>query len=273
MSSHISDPVRGEKQAEPGLDYLEKIRDLLGSHEASAAIALDISQAATAMPEAFSPDYANEQVKGLLLSKGPVAQLESFAKTSISWLDRTKKTERVFGDTTAILLQNSDSTRLCLWDRPRGIASFIDVSGVSLEKISVSLLLPLWIAKGEKLDLSDYAPQVTLEERTSHKRAPAEKPTVTRPDSRLEDLVQAVSELESRLDSVPVEDLDRRMTELEDDFDTMHDSLRSGRPASERAGTAYANLEDLIAHLQDTTKRLDKIADNIREMKERLQER
>jgi hypothetical protein len=272
ISSHLLGIQTSGVYDEPDLDYLERIRELLATGEARAALAVSISRYAKIEGTLFSEDHGDEPVEGLALGGGEISQLQPFAKPSIHWLNRTKKAEWALGQTTAIVIRGSDQAMACLCDRPRDLISFVELEQVSIEEIGVSLLLPLWIGKGDKIGPNDYGPHLVVVEGSTKGEARKEEPPAGPLDTDLESLAQELTSLELRIEEVSITNLSKRLTELEKRVDRIHDSVGHTSSDQKKMDATYANLEALIVHLQETSDRLDKASDEIRAIYHRLQE-
>ncbi len=261
-----------EDHCEPCLDYLEELRELVLSEETSAALCLSIPKATTLVREVFSQDSDQESIEGILLRLGQISQLQSFATKAVTWLDRTKKFQGQSSEAAAIVLRTSHRLLLCLWDGPRGVVSFADMTGMSLEKMSVSLLLPLWIVKGETMDLQDYAPRVLIDKENEGIKSGERDATPIRRVESFETISQELAALESRLNSVSLRDLSKRVMDLEDRFDSIKRFTQNASSDEKRISAAYSNIDDLISRLEKISGRLDKIADDLEIVSDRLKE-
>ncbi len=262
----------GEDYREPGLDYLEGLRELVLSAEAGAALSLSIPKATTIVRKVFTQDYDQESIDGILLRAGQVSRLESFANTTLTWIDRTKKIQDQSTDAAVIVLRTFRRLLLCLWDGPRGVVSFADMTGMSLEKLSISLLLPLWIAKGETIDLQNHVPRVLIDKEDGGTEAVERDATPIRYDESLETISQELAALESRLNIVPLRNLSKRVLELEDRFDNIEGLTQSVSSDERRISAANSNLNALMTRLKKISGRLDKIADDLEVVSDRLKE-
>lgn len=244
---------------EPQLDYLERMKTDIIEGRLLSLLSLKIPKG-NVKPKEWVQDK-----RSIIVGRGDIQSVQGYAQTLIRWIVGLQLFQETEKPLIAAVLLGKGATLVCLWDGPNGIASFAVARGNNLHEYLSHYVTPLWPHSGEGRNVDPVSPKVVVESPSS--RSPKR---LSRVDSRTKNrekvetvpphLDKTVTLLTSRLASIPLDDLEQRLKELES---RIGESTRA--PARKELATTEVlqRFNETIERLEQVTKRMKKLEERI----------
>jgi hypothetical protein len=236
---------------EPNLDYLEQMKQDLVEERLHSLLNLRIPKR----------EFKAKELIGTknLVSEGDIEKLKPLALTLVRWLMGQKMFQSTKRPLVSVVLLGKRATLIFLWDGPNGIATFAIAGGQNLMKCITYYVQPLWPEQPNTSGREKGAPRVFVESSTTRHTSSSRQSEGERRSERhvgARDLV----ELSSRLDAIPISELEKKIEHLE--------SAEKRTPRN-RLRNELATTE-MLKRFNDTLERLEQVTKRMKSLEERI---
>lgn len=242
---------------EPNLDYVEQLRMDTNQRLISDMLVLSLPKGKVKISEWIKVALQEESSDDIIIRHGPSKELSVFSALLTRWVNGLELFRGMQSAIAACVFVKNDHMVVCLWDSPQRIATFASINGIDFEELSRKYLVPMWTAPGDSIQPSTPKREVVLESRL---RTGRKKTTPDRKMTRTDDLKISFESLTTRLDKLPIANLETRLDNLETQIMT-----KSG-PSSHEKGS----LEALQTRLSDNIDRIETLSKRLVELEKRI---
>jgi hypothetical protein len=242
-------------RVEPQIDYLEQMRADLVEGLVDGFLSLPIPKGRLKPKE-----WIRGSSSGSIAKEGITAGIENLGPIIARWITGLQVFEDCETPLAVLFLLDTNGGLVALWDDANKIAAFASMLRRGLEASIGHYTSPLWLGLPENDRAQWDSPRVTI--LSSESRSPEKKAARPHEEGAPEaavNLEEMVKGLASRLGSIPIDDLERRLRRVE--------SMSGFSPEDSTRGPANAQV---IQRLRETAERLEAVTARMRKLEARI---
>ena len=247
--------TRLEARVEPQIDYLEQMRADLVEGLVDGFLSLPIPKGRLKPKE-----WIHGSSSGSIAKEGKTAGIENLGPMIARWITGLQVFEDCETPLAVLFLLDTNGGLVALWDGASKIAAFASILRRGFEASIGHYTSPLWLGLPENDRAQRDSPRVTI--LSSESRSPEKKAARSHEEGAPEaavNLEEMVKGLASRLGSIPIDDLERRLRRVE--------SMSGLSPEDSTRGPANAQV---IQRLRETAERLEAVTARMRKLEARI---
>jgi translation elongation factor EF-1beta len=254
--------ARSKGEAEPRIDYLEQMRADLVEGLVGGFLSLTIPAGKT-KPKDWIRGIPGDSIS----RKGEVGGIESLGPMIVRWITGLQVFEDSKTPLASLFLLGTSGGLVALWDGVNSIVSFASILPRGLEASIGRYASSLWMGLPENEREQRGSPSVTI--LSGEGRSPKKKPRSPAEDEGPEDIAalsETVRGLASRLDSIPIEELEQRLRRAEAMGNLETEDVAKGLAKAQviqRLRETVERLEAVTARMKKIEERVDKIAKRV----------
>ena len=242
---------------EPNLDYVEQLRMDSKEKLVNDMLVLSLPKGKVKMSEWIKVALQEEFSDDIVIRYGTSKELSKFSALLARWVNGLNLFKGMRSAIAACIFMKNGQVDVCLWDSPQRIAVFATINDVDIEELSRKYLDPMWTVLGDSFQPSTQKREVVLESSLSVDR---KKILVDSKVISIDDVKRNIESLTSRLDQLPISDLETRLDILETQVQT-----KSGS-----SGHDKGSFDALQNRLSDNNDRLEMLSKRLAELEKRI---